>query len=85
MKENQEAANQGKDLLSLFKRRFNELEKKIEDKHANINERNQEVRRIDKIGQKKFNKRKLCRDRQVNRKSDHPRFSKDTSLSLIHI
>ena len=46
MKENQKAANQGKDLVSLFKRRFNEFEKKIDDKHANINERNQEVRRI---------------------------------------
>ena len=79
MKENQKAANQGKDLVSLFKRRFNEFEKKIDDKHANINERNREVRRIDKTGHQKLNKRKLCRDRQVNRKSDHPRFSKDTS------
>ena len=31
LKENQKAANQENDLVSLFERRFNELEKKIDD------------------------------------------------------
>ena len=38
LKENQKAANQGKDLVSLFERRFNELKKKIDDTQTSIKE-----------------------------------------------
>ena len=76
LKENQKSANQEKDLMSLFERRFNELEKKIDDMQTSMKE-------IKKSGEliKPDNKSstKLCRDCQVNSKSDHPRFSNDTS------
>ena len=38
LKENQKAANQENDLVSLFERRFNELEKKIDDTQTSIKE-----------------------------------------------
>ena len=38
LKENQKAANQEKDLVSLFERRFNELEKKIDDTQTSMKE-----------------------------------------------
>ena len=77
LKENQKAANQEKDLVSLFERRFNELEKKIDDTQTSMKAIKKSGELIE-TGHQKFNKRKLCRDHQVNRKSDHPRFSKDT-------
>ena len=73
LRENQKGTNQEMDLVSLFEIRFNELEKKIDDTQTSMKE-------IKKSGEliKKDIKRKLCRDRHVDRKSDNPRFSKDT-------